>query len=82
MSLNQRRRRATAAELAQGEKEVKQAQERLERELKESGELALEDDQGSEVKGKRIGKKGQKEASESHPSQGTPSTAAAPTTVD
>ena len=81
MSLNQRRRRATAAELAQGEKEVKQAQERLERELKESGELALEDDQGSEVKGKRIGKKGQKEASESHPSQGTPSTAAAPTTV-
>ena len=53
--------------VAQGNKEMRQAQERFQREAKESGELALEDHQGEEVKGKKVGRKGEKEALEPPP---------------
>lgn len=46
MALQHRRRKATAEELAQVEKDMKAAQERLERERKESSELALENGGG------------------------------------
>ena len=59
----QRRRKATADELAQGQKEMLEAQRRLEREREESGELALED---AEQKPKKVGPR----------TQGTPSTTA------
>ena len=44
------RRRATTKELEQGEKEMKEAQKRLEKEMKESGELQI-DDGGKQTEG-------------------------------
>lgn len=77
----QRRRRATPAELAQGQQEMERAQQRLEREAKASGELPIEDGEVEkvEVKGKKGGKKTQ---SPGHPGQQTPSTTTAPRTED
>ena len=50
--MQMQRRRATNQELQQGMEEMKKAQERLEREAKESQELPLEDAKGEETEDK------------------------------
>lgn len=63
MSLQHRRRKATAEELAQGQKEMKEAQRRLEREIMTSGELPLEDGLvGEEIEVVEKGERGKRKA--------------------
>lgn len=72
MSLHHRRRKASAEELAQGERGMQAAQQRLDRELKQSGELAIEDGEGNGA-----GKERKKD-----PIHQTPSTTGAPPTEE
>ena len=59
MSLQHRRRKATAEELAQGQKEMKEAQRRLEREIMTSGEDGLV---GEEIEVVEKGERGKRKA--------------------
>ena len=74
--LQQRRRKATKEELAQGEREMKAAQERLDRELQTAQELPLEDQRQEALED---GKGGASQGTQPHQ---TPASTAAPVTED
>ena len=74
--LQQRRRKATKEELAQDEREMKAAQERLDRELQTAQELPLEDQRQEALED---GKGGASQGTQSHQ---TPASTAAPVTED